>query len=422
MDDVITLFQDYKQDISQYKEHFPVIEEFKDVFGHQNLILQTDGSIQIKHYVGFFQKGKTKVQVLPKIYSDSPTTKGETEESLAFMFRLLAWSGYFSFKDLDDLDISTNKNNVFEIFIRIFIQRFINEFNKAPNYEYISRIQNQQIIKGKILFSETLKHNSYNNHQHIVEFDEFSIDNSLNQLFKFVIQELIKSTNDGKNKMLLKQGITLLEDVSTISLSPEFINSIQFSRQNKEYKTLFNFAKLFFYNNQPGLSSGKEHTFSFLVQLNILFEKSVLVFLQGIETSIPNIIVKYHNHKSFGKGNDKNRFMLEPDFLICNRASQNTIAILDTKFKDPFRGKKEPKIADSDLYQLSTYASAYNCHNLFVIYPMLINAPNKETLLTKYILKTPIKSTNLTLLQIDITEMDIELITERLISAIKQNL
>lgn len=206
MNEVITLFQDYKQNIIQYREHFPVIEEFKQLIGDQNLILQTDGSIQIKNYVGFFQKGKTKIQVLPKIYCRNESVKEEIEDSMSFLFRLLAWSGYISFKDIDELDISAIKKNAFEIFIRIFIQNFLLEFNKAPHYEYVTHVENQQIIKGKILFAQTIKHNSHTWHKHIVEYDEFSMDNKLNQLFKFIIQELLKSTFDSKNKMMLRQG------------------------------------------------------------------------------------------------------------------------------------------------------------------------------------------------------------------------
>jgi 5-methylcytosine-specific restriction enzyme subunit McrC len=418
MSDVITIFQDFKQNIKQYREHFPVIEEFKQLFGEQNLILQTDGSIQVKNYVGFFQKGKTKVQVLPKIYSGIQIEKTEIENSLAFLFRLLQWSGYISFKDLDDLDITSNQNNVFEIFIRIFIQNFLREFNKAPHYEYISRVENQQIIKGKILFTETIKQNIYTSHQHVVEFDDFSMDNRLNQLFKYIIQELILSTEDGKNKMLLKQGITLLEDVNLLPMSPEFFNSIQFNRQNQQYKNLFNFAKLFFYNNQPGMSSGKEHTFSFLVSLNLLFEKTIHVFLKNIESRIPDLLVKYQYCKYFGYEDKLDKFPLKPDFAIIDKTTNATVAILDTKFKNPFNEAGFPSIADSDLYQLTTYSCAHNCNLLFLIYPIFIGSKIQDTLITTYTLKISPKQTQLCLLQIDITNSNVNEVQERLLTSI----
>lgn len=407
MNEVITIFQDYKQNIIQYKDHFPIIEEFKQLIGEQNLILQTDGSIQIKNYVGFLQKGKTKLQVLPKIYSGSEIVKDEIEASMSFLFRLLAWSGYFSFKDLDELDISIRKKDAFEILIRIFIQKFLMEFNKAPHYEYVTQIENQQIIKGKILFTETIKHNSHLMHKHIVEFDEFSIDNKLNQLFKFIILELLQSTDDGQNKMMLRQGIVLLEEVNTLNISAEFFNCIQFNRQNQRFKTLFNFAKLFFFNNQPGLSTGKEKTFSFLIPLNLLFENSVKVFLEDIENRNVNLKLEYHKHLSFGNENGENRFVLEPDFLLKERGKDNklkTIAVLDTKFKYPFNDQGKATIKDSDLYQLTTYASAFKSDLIFVIYPLFKNSPSTKSCIATYLLKTHFVNTTLVLLQVDITE------------------
>lgn len=411
MNEVITIFQDYKQNIIQYKDHFPIIEEFKQLIGEQNLILQTDGSIQIKNYVGFLQKGKTKLQVLPKIYSGSEIVKDEIEASMSFLFRLLAWSGYFSFKDLDELDISIRKKDSFEIFIRIFIQRFLKEFNRAPHYEYVTHIENKQIIKGKILFTETIKQNSHSWHKHIVEFDEFSIDNKLNQLFKFVMLELIKSSDDAQNKMMLRQGMVLLEEVDIISISADFFNSIQFNRQNQRFQSLFNFAKLFFFNNQPGLSTGKEKTFSFLVPLNLLFENSVKVFLKDIENRNVDIKLGYHKHVFFGNENGKDRFCLEPDFLLKEKGTDNkmkTIAILDTKFKYPFNENNQAAIKDSDLYQLTTYASAFNTNLIFVIYPIFKNSHTLETIIATYSLKTHLKNTTLVLMQVDITEVNID--------------
>lgn len=424
MDDVITIFQDYKQNIIQFKEHFPVIQEFKNLIGEQNLILQTDGSVQIKNYVGFIQKGKTKIQVLPKIYWGSEIQNNEIEDSMSFLFRLLRISGYFSFKALDEIDIAPIKKNAFEILIRIFIDMFLKEFNKVPNFEYISRIEKQQIIKGKILFLETLKQNSSSCHQHVVEYDEFSIDNKLNQIFKYIILELIKSTNDSQNKMKLRQGLVLLEEVSTLNITVEFFNSIQLTRQHQQYYSLFNFAKLFFFNNQPGLSAGKERTFSFLIPLNLLFEKTVKVILQDIESINSNIKLKYHNHLYFGTENKEDRFRLEPDFLLTwkdGNKKPNTIAVLDTKFKDPIRNENA-KISDSDLYQLTTYATAYATNFIFVIYPVFLNSPSKETCIAKYYLKTRDIKTKLVLLQIDITKDDLQLVSENLHSSILSEL
>lgn len=420
MSDVITIYQDYKQNILRYKEHFPVIEKFKNVLGEQNLILQTDGSIQIKNYVGFLQQGKTKVQVLPKIYYGTEFHPEETAGSLVFLFRLLQRSGYLSYKDFDELDINSIEQNVFEIFIRIFVKKFIAEYNRAPHYEYVSRIENQQIIKGKILFAETIKQNGTHIHQHIVSFDEFSLDNPLNQLFKFVIRELLIHTEDSKNKMLLRQGVTLLEEISSVPISPEFFKSIQFDRQNNRYKTLFNFARLFFFNNQPGLSSGEHHTFSFLVPLNLLFESALNIFLQNIACKLSDTFgFIYHHHRYLGMEREKSRFKLEPDFILVDNSTSQTHAVLDAKFKNPFNSNGIVDIADSDLYQLATYSSAYNCRNLIVIYPTFKNAFKTENFLTSYQLNINQGVTLLHLIQVDITKDSLQEIQDDLLLVIK---
>ena len=65
---MISIFEDYpsfQPDILHYPEEIKFLEK---VVGKQNLYVSLDGTIQVKHYVGFFQKGNFRLQVLPKLY------------------------------------------------------------------------------------------------------------------------------------------------------------------------------------------------------------------------------------------------------------------------------------------------------------------------------------------------------------------
>ena len=124
--------------------------------------------------------------------------------------------------------------------------------------------------------------------------------------------------------------------------------------------------------------------------------------------------MKYHDHMYFGREEGGgSKFKLEPDFILKENESGKVVSILDAKFKYPFNDNGVPGISGSDLYQLTTYGSAYHCNTLIVIYPLFYNAPYSDCYLTKYMLKT---GTDLYLLQIDITREEIHEVQNELLS------
>ena len=58
------------------------------------------------------------------------------------------------------------------------------------------------------------------------------------------------------------------------------------------------------------------------------------------------------------------------DVEICDTTTQNTLYILDTKYKLP-----DDKPSSSDIDQVNTYATAKKCSNAVLVYPN--NLPNK---------------------------------------------
>lgn len=73
-----------------------------------------------------------------------------------------------------------------------------------------------------------------------------------------------------------------------------------------------------------------------------------------------------NNGKYLISKNDENCFMLKPDLYIKNKM------ILDTKWKIPNDSEDEKKqgIAQSDLYQMFTYACKFKIYDIKLVYPL----------------------------------------------------
>jgi 5-methylcytosine-specific restriction enzyme subunit McrC len=73
--DVITLFEDSTTLLRDYHDHLRNLNVLRDIVEPRNFSLQADGNIRVMHYVGFFQRGKTRVQILPKVFQDVADTE-----------------------------------------------------------------------------------------------------------------------------------------------------------------------------------------------------------------------------------------------------------------------------------------------------------------------------------------------------------
>lgn len=412
--ETISIFEDYYNPFPNYKEHLTGLKVLADIVGKKNFTLQYDGTIQIKHYVGFFQHGHTRIQILPKIYihqHKNSATAQEKKESLQFIYRLLLWSDFWKVKHLSPQLQGLENEDLLEIFIRIFSQQFLEVFRQHIQSEYIQREGNQQFIKGKILFSETIRRNPVLRHRHYVRYDEYSVDNLLNQIFKALILLLLKRTNNARNKQLLASGLAYLQDVRLIPLHAASFKAVKFNRLNQTFEPLFRLAELFFQNQQPSLQGGAAQTFCFLVPLNRLFEQFVGKLLEGL--SRPDLVFRYHQPKKhLAKKGDKDVFLLEPDFTAYS--GDKCVCILDAKYKNPLNDKGKVKVGTADLYQLCTYALRYGCRELVLIYPRFVDWADGESVLAEYDILAVGGGIRLRVLVVDVLKEQLETIISTL--------
>lgn len=370
--EVISIFEDTQIKLQLTEKQKKDMIDLKDLWGRQNLSIQADGTVLMKHYVGFVVSGETRIQILPKIYSGhNYDPNNEARESCELLLRLLSYSGYLSIKEIPKPQtIESCKNDLLEIFITMFIDKFLKYFCTDPHRQYETTEENLQFIKGKIMFQKSLLKNIYTNHMHYVEYEEFTIDTVLNRIFKTIFLKLIYATKINSSKVKIKLALTYLEDVNTIALSPIIFNSIKFTRLNEKYKPLYNFAKLFYYNQQPGFKNGDENAFTFLVPLNKLFEYYIFKLLEesDITSNGKECKVNYQKPQHYlGEYEGEGIFLLKPDITVTE--GNNVKIILDAKYKKiAVRG--DSFVSQADIYQMIGYAAHYKCKDIFLVYPV----------------------------------------------------
>lgn len=398
---IIKVYEDRLNQVNLTSEEEKDILLMKAIIGENNLNLQADGKLFIRHYVGFIQVNKTRLLIYPKI-SNRATTADTNDRSFKILMNLLSYSGFINIKRIPSPQfIGKYKGDLLELFINIFIDELLNLFKRDVNRNYNKVIENQSFIKGKIDFSKTVKKNSYRTHLHYVRYDNFTEDIILNKIFKAVIKNLIIRTTVRENKLKLKQGLLWLEEVEDIKLTNEIWDRVQFTRLNKQYETVFNMAKLFYYNSSPNLNKGDELTFSFLVPLNQLYEEYIFKILNN--NAPENFKVHTQGPIDYLAVKDNKNFMqLKPDITI--KIHDDIKYILDAKYKEVIDNTNNLNILQSDVYQMLAYSIRYKCNSISLIYPKFLEDEEDGIIVSEIFINNNIGVTSVKILKIDLEE------------------
>ena len=297
--------------------------------------------LKSKQYCGILNLEGEDFYLLPKIADDKTNLD-------IFIYMLM----YAYDIKLENEKIASSENhksdNILEVFIQLFAQKLLKEFGRGVYKEYVTQQDNLTTLRGKYLVNENLKYNFIKNKIYC-EYDEFSMNNTLNQFFLFAVKSLLPFT---KNKKLLKQCELVLDEVELRLFDINSIHAkcplgIGFNRLNNRFKESFEFAILLLSKSIPLFSKDKK-SFAFLFDMNALFERFVGRMVQELQPS-----AKLQNQKDFGD------LRLKPDIITDD-------CIIDTKYKK-LNSKEDVK--QSDKYQMFAYGKNYGKTNTMLLYP-----------------------------------------------------
>ena len=296
--------------------------------------------LKSRQYCGILNFEGEDFYLLPKI-----SNKDEETNLDIFIYMLM----YAYDVKLQNEQIASCKNeshNVLEVFIQLFAKKLFQELQYGIYKEYVTEQDNLTTLRGKYLINENLKYNFVKNKIYC-EYDEFSMNNELNQFFLFAVKTLLSFVKD---KRILTQCEIALDEVEYKSFDVNYI-AIHFHRLNSRFKESFEFALLLLKKSIPLFAKDKK-SFAFLFDMNELFEKFIGKMFQEIDPS-----TKLQNQKNFGN------LQLKPDIITSNM-------IIDTKYKIL---KSRDDLATNDKYQMFVYGTNIGIKNTMLLYPKHVN-------------------------------------------------
>lgn len=323
--------------------------------------------ITAKNYVGIItMQDGTMIEILPKIYSsiDDDENGTRTKKVLIRMLRTLREGRYKTFQSSN---VSIEKMNIFEIFIRMFIYEvlFITKRGLKSGYETIQ--ENSSVFKGKMLFSEQLKKNLVHQERNFIEYDDFTTKRPENRLLKSTLRYLYRQTASLKNKKDLKLLLNIFEDIPASENYRLDFEKISSDRSMKDYRTALMWSKTFLMGKSFTSFSGSEVAVALLFPMETLFESYVARLVKrhfsGNDYAVSVQDKKFH---LFDLG--KKKFQLRPD-IVVRRKSDGAVYMMDTKWKILDEKKFNYGISQADMYQMYAYQKKYGAEEIVLIYP-----------------------------------------------------
>lgn len=321
-------------------------------------------TITFINYVGYIKLPSFSIEILPKIDLDIDD-QGKTRKTL---LNMLHKSGLFKVNYSEISDLNIYNQNLNEILSYLFAKNLQNELVRGIYLEYITKVENINVLKGKLMVTRHISNIATSKNKVFCEFEEFCIDNSLNQIFKCCIMHLLRNIKNSSTIKILKHCLAYFVDVSDIEIDRYELEKYSFSRLNKRFESTFILAKMLMSGYSSAGDIGQNKSFSILFKMEEVFEKYMgnLLTRNLVDSQV---YTQHKKHKLLiNEFSDKNIFQLKPDIVIESNGKQNII--IDTKWKKIQSSSNRHGVKRDDLYQMYAYLTRYpDAENVILLYP-----------------------------------------------------
>ena len=334
--------------------------------------------LRARNYVGLIQtKSGFCLEILPKTFRTANENEGfekhqdkinEAKQILLDMLKTLKNS---PFKQSHISNLKTQNAHLLEIFVIMFLNELETLIKKGLKSDYIECEQNRKFLKGKLLFTQNLKHNFAHKERFFTASDEFIADIAPNRLIVSTILLLSKCNFSAKTSGRILQSRFVFDKISpSQNYDKDFAKCVNL-RHFKAYELILLWCKIFLKKQTFTAYQGSQNAFALLFDMNELFESFVAWNLKRY--------VAQKGYKCQIKTQESNRYLLEvggePKFqikpdIVC-RKDNAVIFIADTKWKILDFNRNDYGISQSDLYQVFAYLAKYQCNKGYLIYPKI---------------------------------------------------
>lgn len=341
-----------------------------------NALTVTFDKIFTYSFVGIIQIGKTRIEILPKLYDPEKdtyiNTLSETEKKRIYkiarknLFSLLSISGLIPYYKSKISQYGKEKD-FYEFLVSLFLTDLERIMGPSFHHEYVHLSDELPHIKGKMNIRNQMMKLPSELHTFSCSFDEFSIDNPINRLIKAALLKIQNISRNEDNKKRAFNFYTLMYEIKDEVISPSYISKLHFTRLNENLKGIVEFSFLILFGSTYSAEEGTQEYYALIFDMNLVFEKYVTKLLRNTLQEYTfdyqhdlHLASDFHQISQYSRNSKR----VTPDIIV--KRNGTPIAIIDTKYKPDLANGY---IKNADFYQMMAYSVANESDKALLLYP-----------------------------------------------------
>ncbi|KAF0284727.1 McrC family protein [Spiribacter roseus] len=320
--------------------------------------------VKFTQFCGVVQVDGLQVEVLPKLTPYQ--TEAQQRDTLLTM---LACAGDLEGVDTLSAGLATSRTTLLDLFIRHFAHLLERQLQQGLLRDYRDIDDTLDQVRGRIDLVRQQRENLFKPQRLACRYSELIADIPVNRLLHSALRLVISLATSPVLAQQLHGLRMRFSEVSTLASHQRGPTAEQLNRMESRYAPLVALAHLFLDGQFLDARSGRQQAFSLLFDMNRLFERYTasrlrpLVRRHGLKL-MEQGPRRYLGHEDTGRG----RLLMRPDISVMDEF-RHPIVILDAKWKRIIERDPMATLTATDLYQMATYASSYNCGSLVLLYP-----------------------------------------------------
>ena len=328
-------------------------------------------TVTFNSYVGIIElPSGFQIEILPKI---SLGEDDNNEQTKHIFLKMLSCLRGFSGKLFSSASLNTDKMNLYEIFIQMYIQESWALVKRGIKSNYIGTEDNLSFYKGKMNVNKQIIRNAAHKEHFYMIFDEYQTNRPENKLIKSTLLKLLRLSRNTDNTRELRQLLYSFELVDeSVNYEKDF-SQVSLTRGMKDYELLIQWARIFLMNKSFTTFSGKSFGRALLFPMEQVFEsfiaKQVKTIFERESNGTARVTAQDQGYYLF---DEPQKFKLRPDLVVRNGFNDNhPLVIMDTKWKSLNRSASSNYgISQADMYQMYAYSKKYNTPKIVLLYPI----------------------------------------------------
>lgn len=317
--------------------------------------------ISARNYVGVIAMSDgVVIEILPKI-AGNDISDADTKN---IFLRMLKSLREVTFKEFNVSQMKVGRMNLFEIFIKMFLDEVTSLTKQGLKSAYSTIEDNEKFFKGKLISSMNIQKNLVNRAQFYVRYDDFNINRPENRLIKTTIRYLHRMTADERNRQSAVRLLDFFDGVQCSENCDADFSQCTSDRSMSHYGKAIAWCRIFLKGNTFTAYAGSEVAIALLFPMEKVFESYIAQLLRKQLPPDLRMMTQDNRYCLFDQPSPK--FALRPDIVL---ESGEFTTILDTKWKVLSLTAHNLGISQADMYQMYAYGKKYDADRVILIYP-----------------------------------------------------